>query len=29
FHVLNSAGVLTRPEHRHDLVRPGLILYGV
>ena len=29
FHVLNSAGVLTRPEHRFDLVRPGLILYGV
>jgi alanine racemase len=29
FHVLNSAGVLTRPEHRFDLVRPGLILYGI
>jgi alanine racemase len=29
FHVLNSAGVLVRPEHRLDLVRPGLILYGV
>jgi len=29
FHVLNSAGVLTRPEHRLDLVRPGLILYGI
>jgi len=29
FHVLNSAGVLTRPDHRFDLVRPGLILYGV
>lgn len=29
FHVLNSAGVLACPEHRLDLVRPGLILYGI
>jgi alanine racemase len=29
FHVLNSAGVLSRPDHCFDLVRPGLILYGV
>lgn len=29
FHVLNSAGILTRPENGFDLVRPGLILYGV
>jgi alanine racemase len=29
FHVLNSAGILTFPAHRLDLVRPGLILYGV
>ncbi|MEI8294485.1 MAG: alanine racemase [bacterium] len=29
FHALNSAGALTCPEHCLDLVRPGLILYGV
>lgn len=27
-HVLNSAGVLRFPGHAHDLVRPGLMLYG-
>lgn len=27
-HVLNSAGVLGFPEHAHDMVRPGLMLYG-
>ena len=29
FHVLNSAGILTFPSHSLDLVRPGLILYGI
>jgi alanine racemase len=28
-HALNSAGLLTKPEHDFDFVRPGLILYGV
>jgi alanine racemase len=28
-HSLNSAGILTSPGHGADLVRPGLILYGV
>lgn len=28
-HSLNSAGILTSPGHEADLVRPGLILYGV
>jgi alanine racemase len=28
FHVLNSAGVLTRPESAGDVVRLGLALYG-
>lgn len=27
-HALNSAGVLGFPGHAHDLVRPGLMLYG-
>jgi alanine racemase len=27
-HVLNSAGILGFPTHAHDLVRPGLMLYG-
>ncbi len=27
-HVLNSAGILGFPSHAHDLVRPGLMLYG-
>ena len=27
-HVLNSAGILGFPKHAHDLVRPGLMLYG-
>lgn len=27
-HALNSAGVLRFPAHAHDLVRPGLMLYG-
>ncbi len=27
-HALNSAGILGFPEHAHDLVRPGLMLYG-
>lgn len=27
-HVLNSAGILGFPRHAHDLVRPGLMLYG-
>lgn len=27
-HALNSAGVLRFPGHAHDLVRPGLMLYG-
>ena len=27
-HVLNSAGILGFPGHAHDLVRPGLMLYG-
>jgi alanine racemase len=29
FHVLNSAGLLLYPEYAFDLVRPGLMLYGV
>jgi len=29
FHVLNSAGILRHPEFAFDLVRPGLMLYGV
>lgn len=29
FHVLNSAGILTRAASGFDLVRPGLILYGI
>jgi alanine racemase len=28
-HVCNSGGVLTRPELHFDMVRPGLVLYGV
>lgn len=28
-HSLNSAGILTSPGHGADLVRPGLVLYGV
>ena len=28
-HVLNSAGVLTRQVERGEIVRPGLMLYGV
>ena len=28
-HVCNSAGVLTRPEAHHDMVRCGITLYGV
>ena len=28
FHVLNSAGILGFSSHAHDLVRPGLMLYG-
>jgi alanine racemase len=27
-HALNSAGILGYPSHAHDLVRPGLMLYG-
>ena len=27
-HALNSAGILGFPAHAHDLVRPGLMLYG-
>ena len=27
--MLNSAGILTFPSHSLDLVRPGLILYGI
>ncbi|HEU4679273.1 MAG TPA: alanine racemase [Terrimicrobiaceae bacterium] len=27
-HALNSAGILGYPAHAHDLVRPGLMLYG-
>jgi len=27
-HVLNSAGILRFSDHAHDLVRPGLMLYG-
>ena len=27
-HALNSAGILGFPSHAHDLVRPGLMLYG-
>ncbi len=27
-HVLNSAGILEFPHHAHDLVRPGIMLYG-
>ncbi|GAB4363647.1 MAG: alanine racemase [Deltaproteobacteria bacterium] len=27
-HALNSAGILTCPEHSFDLVRPGIALYG-
>lgn len=27
-HALNSAGILDFPGHAHDLVRPGLMLYG-
>jgi alanine racemase len=27
-HALNSAGILGFPTHAHDLVRPGLMLYG-
>jgi len=29
FHVLNSAGILRFPEYAMDMVRPGLLLYGV
>ncbi len=29
FHILNSAGILRHPEFALDLVRPGLMLYGV
>lgn len=28
-HVANSGGVLARPASHYDLVRPGLVLYGV
>ncbi len=28
-HAANSAALLTRPESRHDLVRPGIALYGL
>ena len=28
FHVLNSAGILEFSHHAHDLVRPGIVLYG-
>jgi alanine racemase len=28
-HVLNSAGTILHPAHTHDLVRVGLLLYGV
>jgi alanine racemase len=28
FHALNSAGILTRPAEPHELVRPGLAIYG-
>jgi alanine racemase len=27
-HALNSAGILGFPQHAHNLVRPGLMLYG-
>jgi alanine racemase len=27
-HALNSSGILEFPGHAHDLVRPGLMLYG-
>ncbi len=27
-HALNSGGILEFPGHAHDLVRPGLMLYG-
>lgn len=27
-HALNSAGILRFSDHAHDLVRPGLVLYG-
>ncbi len=29
FHALNSAGILRFPDRHFDLVRPGLLLYGV
>lgn len=29
FHALNSAGILRFPDHAHDMVRPGLLLYGI
>lgn len=28
-HLANSAGILTRPETHLDMVRPGIMLYGV
>ncbi len=28
-HVLNTAGIMTRPEHQYDMVRLGIGLYGV
>lgn len=29
FHALNTAGILRFPAHAMDLVRPGLLIYGV
>lgn len=28
-HILNTAGIMTRPEHQYDMVRLGIGLYGV
>lgn len=28
-HILNTAGIMRRPQHQYDLVRPGIGLYGV
>ncbi len=27
-HCLSSGGILTAPEYRHEMVRPGIMLYG-
>jgi alanine racemase len=26
--LLNSAGLITLPQHKHDIIRPGIALYG-